>query len=211
MISFCISILFLYFLQKTMKKIKCLYRVEAILCLLFWAYLLFRPELAQKTLIIVCAIYALVSGITWLILAIREIEYEDRLLLGVISVCSAIFGILLLWFPNAWQVVVQILIALLWICIIVKWAFWISDSITAKKLKVKNWYLLIILGCIFILLWAFMAMNGQMTAIALHRLIWLSLIIRWIAMIVWSFRVKKVVKEVKKWLKDVEAIEIEFK
>ena len=67
------------------------------------------------------------------------------------------------------------------------------------------------MGCLLILLWVMMEMNGIMTVLLFNRLIWLCLIGGWIAMLVWSFQVNKLVKDVKKELNDVESVEIEIK
>lgn len=194
-----------------MKEIKLLFWIEALFCLAFGTYLLFQPELALRTIIVVCAIYALVSGIAGLVCAIRESQYWDRFLLWVISVFSAIFGILLLCFPSIWETIIKIFVSLLWIAIVVKWSFMISESLSLKKLKVSNWFWIMVMWCILVLLWVFMELNWIMTVLLFNMLIWLCLIGGWISMIVWSFQVKKVVKDVKKWLEDWEVIEMEIR
>jgi uncharacterized membrane protein HdeD (DUF308 family) len=44
-----------------MKKIRLLFWIEAAFYLIFGIFLLLKPELALKTIIIVCGIYAIVS------------------------------------------------------------------------------------------------------------------------------------------------------
>lgn len=198
-------------MKDVMKEIKLLFWIEALFCLAFGTYLLFQPELALRTIIVVCAIYALVSGIAGLVCAIRESQYWDRFLLWVISVFSAIFGILLLCFPSIWETIIKIFVSLLWIAIVVKWSFMISESLSLKKLKVSNWFWIMVMWCILVLLWVFMELNWIMTVLLFNMLIWLCLIGGWISMIVWSFQVKKVVKDVKKWLEDWEVIEMEIR
>lgn len=194
-----------------MKEIKLLFWIEALFCLAFGTYLLFQPELALRTIIVVCAIYALVSGIAGLVCAIRESQYWDRFLLWVISVFSVIFGILLLCFPSIGETIIKIFVSLLWIAIVVKWSFMISESLSLKKLKVSNWFWIMVMWCILVLLWVFMELNWIMTVLLFNMLIWLCLIGGWISMIVWSFQIKKVVKDVKKWLEDWEVIEMEIR
>ena len=90
-----------------MKKIRLLFWIEAAFYLIFGIFLLLKPELALKTIIIVCGIYAIVSWFAWLVFAIREIEYYDRFLLWIISGVSAVFGILLLCFPQIWETIIK--------------------------------------------------------------------------------------------------------
>lgn len=194
-----------------MKKIRLLFWIEAAFYLIFGIFLLLRPELALKTIIIVCGIYAIVSWFAWLVFAIREIEYYDRFLLWIISGVSAVFGILLLCFPQIWETIIKVCISLLWIAIVVKWSFMVHDSLYLKKQKIDNRFWTMIMGCLLILLWVMMEMNGIMTVLLFNRLIWLCLISGWIAMLVWSFQVNKLVKDVKKELNNVESVEIEIK
>lgn len=194
-----------------MKKIRLLFWIEAAFYLIFGIFLLLKPELALKTIIIVCGIYAIVSWFAWLVFAIREIEYYDRFLLWIISGVSAVFGILLLCFPQIWETIIKVCISLLWIAIVVKWSFMVHDSLYLKKQKIDNRFWTMIMGCLLILLWVMMEMNGIMTVLLFNRLIWLCLISGWIAMLVWSFQVNKLVKDVKKELNNVESVEIEIK
>lgn len=194
-----------------MKKIRLLFWIEAAFYLLFGIFLLLKPELALKTIIIVCGIYAIVSWFAWLVFAIREIEYYDRFLLWIISGVSAVFGILLLCFPQIWETIIKVCISLLWIAIVVKWSFMVHDSLYLKKQKIDNRFWIMVMGCLLILLWVLMEMNGIMTVLLFNRLIWLCLISGWIAMLVWSFQVNKLVKDVKKELNNVESVEIEIK
>ena len=194
-----------------MKRIKRLFWIEAAFYLIFWLYLLLRPELAIKTIIMVCGIYALVSWAAWIVFSIREHEYYDRFLLWVISAFSAVFGILLLCFPQIWETIIQIFVTLLWVGIVVKWSFLMSESLGIKKIWAKNWYFVMILWCLLVALWVFIVMNWYLTVKAFSRLIWLCLIGGWIAMLVWSFQVNKLVKDVKKELNNVESVEIEIK
>ena len=194
-----------------MKRIKRLFWIEAAFYLIFWLYLLFRPELAIKTIIMVCGIYAFVSWIAGLVFAIREHEYYDRFLLWVISWFSAVFGILLLCFPKIWEIIIQIFVTLLWIGIVVKWAFIMSESLSSKKMWIKNWYVVMILWCLLVALWIFIVMNWYLTVKAFSRLIGLCLIWWWVSMLVRSFQVHKLVKDVKKELNNVESIEVEIK
>lgn len=194
-----------------MKRIRLLFWIEAAFYLIFGLYLLFRPELALKTIIIVCGIYALVSWIAWLFFAIREHEYYDRFLLWIIAWFSAVFGILLLCFPQIWETIIQIFVTLLWIGIVVKWSFLMSESLGIKKIWAKNWYLTMILWCLLVVLWVFIVMNWYLTVKAFSRLIWLCLIWGWIAMLVRSFQMNRFVKDVNKELNNVESIDIEIK
>lgn len=194
-----------------MKKIRLLFWIEAAFYLIFGIFLLLKPELALKTIIIVCGIYAIVSWFAWLVFTIREIEYYDRFLLWIISGVSAVFGILLLCFPQIWETIIKVCISLLWIAIVVKWSFMVHDSLYLKKQKIDNRFWTMIMGCLLILLWVLMEMNGIMTVFLFNRLIWLCLISGWIAMLVWSFQVNKLVKDVKKELNNVESVEIEIK
>lgn len=194
-----------------MKKIRLLFWIEAAFYLIFGIFLLLKPELALKTIIIVCGIYAIVSWFAWLVIAIREIEYYDRFLLWIISGVSAVFGILLLCFPQIWETIIKVCVSLLWIAIVVKWSFMVHDSLYLKKQKIDNRFWIMVMGCLLILLWVMMEMNGIMTVLLFNRLIWLCLISGWIAMLVWSFQVNKLVKDVKKELNNVESVEIEIK
>jgi len=194
-----------------MKRIRLLFWIEAAFYLIFWFYLLFRPDLALKTIIVVCGIFTLLSWVAWIIFAVKESEYHDRFLLWVIAVFSAIFGILLLCFPQIWQTIIQIFVTLLWIAIVVKWSFFISESLSAKKIWVKNWYLTMFLWCLLVALWVFIVMNWYLTVKAFSRLIWLCLIWGGIAMLVRAFQVHKLLKGVKKELNNVESVEIEIK
>ena len=194
-----------------MKRIRLLFWIEAAFYLVFWLYLFFRPELALKTIIMVCGIYALVSWIAGLFFAIREHEYYDRFLLWVIAWFSAVFGILLLCFPQIWETIIQIFVTLLWIGIVVKWSFLMSESLSSKKMWVNNWYFNMILWCLLVALWVFIVMNWYLTIKAFSRLIWLCLIWWWIAMVVRSVQMNKFVKDVKKELANVESIDIEIK
>lgn len=194
-----------------MKRIRLLFLIEAAFYLIFGLYLLFRPELALRTIIMVCWIYALVSWIAGLFFAIREHEYYDRFLLWVIAGFSAVFGILLLCFPQIWETIIQIFVTLLWIGIVVKWSFLMSESLSIKKMWVKKWYLTMILWCLLVALWVFIVMNWYLTVKAFSRLIWLCLIGWWVAMLVWSFQVYKLAKDVKNELSNVESVEIEIK
>jgi len=159
----------------------------------------------------VCWIYALVSWVVWLFFAIREHEYYDRFLLWIIAGFSAVFGILLLCFPQVWETIIQIFVTLLWIGIVVKWSFLMSESLSVKKIWVKKWYLTMILWCLLVALWVFIVMNWYLTVKAFSRLIWLCLIGWWVAMLVWFFQVHRLVKDVKNDLNNVESVEIEIK
>lgn len=194
-----------------MKQIKLLFWIEALFCLGFGLYLVFQPELALKTIIFVCAIYAIVSWLVWFVFAIRWYDYQDRFLLWVISVFSAVFGVLLLCFPQVWETILKIFVSLIWIWIVVKWSFLIADSISVKKFWAGNWFGMMAMWCLLVLLWVFMELNWVMTVLIFNVLIWVCLIGAWIAMLVRSFQVKKVVKEVKKWLENWEVVEIEIK
>ena len=194
-----------------MKKIKLLFWIEALFYLAFWIFLLFRPDLALKSIIMICGIYTLISGIAGLIFAFRVFEYWDRFLLWVISAFSAVFGTLLLCFPQVWETILKIFISLLWIAIVVKWSFMVRDSFYFKKQRVGNRLWMLLIWCLLIVLWVFMEMNWIMTVLFFNRLIWFCLIGGWIAMLVRSFQLNKVVKEVKKWLENWEVVEIEIK
>ena len=87
----------------------------------------------------------------------------------------------------------------------------VHDSLYLKKQKIDNRFWTMIMGCLLILLWVLMEMNGIMTVLLFNRLIWLCLISGWIAMLVWSFQVNKLVNDVKKELNNVESVEIEIK
>ncbi len=201
----------LFFILNKMKNIKLLFWLETAFYLFFWFYLLFQPELALKTIIIICAIYALVSWIVWLIFAIKAFDYWDRGLLWVISWFSIVFGALLLCFPQIWEMILKIFVSLLWIAIVVKWSFMIRDSFYLKKQNIGNRFWLMIMWCFLVLLWILMEMNWIMTVLLFNRLIGLCLIGWGIAMLVWSFQISRFVKDVKKWLENWEVVEIEMK
>lgn len=194
-----------------MKRIKLLFWIEAILCIALWAYMLFRPDLALTTVILIFAIYCIVSGIAGFVFTIKENDYQDRYLLWIIFAFVTIFGLLLLCFPKIWETIVKVLVAVLWISVIVKWVFLMFDSFSIKKMQVTNWYRMFILSVILILFWLFLALNSFVSIIIVQSLIWICLIGVWIAMIIWSFKLKKIVKEVKKELDNVESVEVEIK
>ena len=194
-----------------MKRIKRLFWIEAAFYLIFWLYLFLQPELALRTIIIVCAIYFLVSGLAGLFFAIREHGYYDRFLLWVMSAFSVVFGALLLCCPEIWETILKIFVSLLWIAIVVKWSFMIKDSIYLKKQKIVNRIWVMVMWCLLVLLWVLMEMNWIMTVLLFNRLIGLCLIGWWIAMLVRSFQVHRLLKGVRKELNNVESVEIEIK
>ena len=194
-----------------MREIKRLFWLEAAFYLIFGCCLVAMPTLGLSTVIVVFALQALIFWIAGIAFAIKNPWFEDRTLIGVNSLLTALVWLLLLCFPWAWEFIILVFVAVLWIAIAVKWVMMIIDSFEIKKLKVKEWYWVLILWILITLIWLFMACNSLLTTLTFNILVWMYMIAWAIAMIIWGIKVKKGVKKIKKGLENIDEIEIEVK
>lgn len=194
-----------------MKEIKRLFWLEAAFYLIFGCCLVAMPSLGISTVVVTFALQALVFWVAGIAFAIKNPWIEDRTLIGVSSLLTALVWLLLLCFPWSGELIITAFVAVLWIAIAVKWIMMIIDSFEIKKLKVENWYLVLILWVLIALIWLFMACNPLLTTLAFNMWIWIFVIAGAIAMIIWGFKVKKGVKKIKKELENIDEIEIEVR
>lgn len=194
-----------------MKEIKRLFWLNAAFYLIFWCYLLTTPKLGLSTIVIVCAIRALIIWIVGIAFSLKNSEFEDRTLVLIASILSTLLGLLLICFPWTWETIILVFVVLLWIILAIRWVMLIIDSINMKRAKVKNWHWILIFWIVLTLIGLFIANNSLLTTLIFNSLVWLSLICAWIGMIVWGFQLKRNVKKIKKELKNVDEIEIEIK
>jgi len=194
-----------------MKEIKRLFWLEAAFYLIFGCCLVAMPSLGISTIVVIFALQALIFWITGIAFAIKNSWIEDRTLVWISALLTALVWLLLLCFPWAWELIILVFVAMLWIAIAVKWVMMIIDSFEVKKLKVENWYLLLILWILVALIWLFMACSPLLTTLAFNMLMWIYMISGAIAMIIWGIKVKKGIKKVKKGLENIDEIEIEVR
>ena len=194
-----------------MKEFKRLFWLEAAFYLIFGCCLVAMPSLGLSTVVVTFALQALIFWIIGIAFAIKNPWIEDRTLIGVSALLTALVWLLLLCFPWSGEFIITAFVAVLWIAIAVKWVMMIIDSFEIKKLKVENWYLVLILWILIALIWLFMACNPLLTALAFNMWIWIFMIAGAIAMIIWGFKVKKGVKKIKKELENIDEIEIEVR
>ena len=194
-----------------MKEFKRLFWLEAAFYLIFGCCLVAMPSLGISTVVVTFALQALVFWVAGIAFAIKNPWIEDRTLIGVSSLLTALVWLLLLCFPWSGELIITAFVAVLWIAIAVKWIMMIIDSFEIKKLKVENWYLVLILWVLIALIWLFMACNPLLTTLAFNMWIWIFMIAGAIAMIIWGFKVKKGVKKIKKELENIDEIEIEVR
>lgn len=194
-----------------MKEIKRLFWLNAIFYLILGCCLVAMPSLGLSTTVVTFAIWALVFWITGIAFAIKNPWFEDRTLVGIDSVLTTLIWLLLLCFPWSGEFIILVFVAILWIAIAVKWVMMIIDSFEIKKLKVENRYIILILWILLALIWLFMACNSLLTTLAFNVLVWIYLISGAVAMIIWWIKVKKNVKKIKKWLENIDEIEIEVR
>ena len=191
-----------------MKEFKRLFWLEAAFYLIFGCCLVAMPSLGISTVVVVFALQALIFWVAGIAFAIKNPWIEDRTLIGVSALLTALVWLLLLCFPWSGELIITAFVAVLWIAIAVKWIMIIIDSFEIKKLKVENWYLVLILWILIALIWLFMACNPLLTALAFNMWIWIFMISGAIAMIIWGFKVKKGVKKIKKELENIDEIEV---
>lgn len=194
-----------------MKEIKRLFWLEAAFYLIFGCCLVAMPSLGLSTVVVIFALQALIFWIAGIAFAIKNPWIEDRTLVWISALLTALVWLLLLCFPWAWELIILVFVAVLWIAIAVKWVMMIIDSFEIKKLKVENWYLVLILWILVALIWLFMACSPLLTALAFNMLIWIYMIAGAIAMIIWGIKVKKGIKKFKKGLENIDEIEIEVR
>ena len=194
-----------------MKEFKRLFWLEAAFYLIFGCCLVAMPSLGISTVVVTFALQALVFWVAGIAFAIKNTWIEDRTLIGVSSLLTALVWLLLLCFPWSGELIITAFVAVLWIAIAVKWIMMIIDSFEIKKLKLENWYLVLILWVLIALIWLFMACNPLLTTLAFNMWIWIFMIAGAIAMIIWGFKVKKGVKKIKKELENIDEIEIEVR
>jgi len=194
-----------------MKEIKRLFWLNAAFYFILGCCLVAMPSLGLSTVVLTFAIWALVFWIIGTAFAIKNPWLEDRTLIGVNSVLTALIWLLLLCFPWAWELIILIFVAMLWIAIAVKWVMMIIDSFEIKSLKAEGWYWVLILWILVTLIWLFMACNSLFTTLTFNVLVWIYLIAGSIAMVIWGIKVKKGVKKIKKGLKNIDEIEIEVR
>ena len=198
-------------MKESIKEIKRLFWLEAAFDLTFGCCLVAMPSLGISTVVVVFALQALIFWIVGTAFAIKNPWLEDRTLIGVNSILTALIWLLLLCFPWAGEFIILVFVAVLWIVIAVKWVMMIIDSFEVKKLKVEGWYWILILWILLTLTGLFMACNSLFTTLAFNVLVWICLIIGSIAMIIWGLKTKIKVKKLKKGLENIEEIEIEVR
>lgn len=194
-----------------MKEIKRLFWLNAAFYLIFGCCLVAMPSLGLSTVVVVFALQSLIFWIAGIAFTIKNPWIEDRTLIGISAILTALVWLLLLCFPWAWELIILVFVAILWIAIAVKWVMMIIDSFEIKKLKIEGWYWILVLWIILTLIWLFMACNSLLTTLAFNILIWIHMIAGSIAMIIWWIKTKKNVKNFKKWLENVDKIEIEVR
>jgi len=194
-----------------MEEIKRLFWLEAAFYLIFGCCLVAMPSIGLSTVVMVFALQALIFWITGIAFSIKNPWIEDRTLIGICSLLTALVWLLLLCFPWAWEFIILVFVAVLWIAIAVKWVILIIDSFEVKKLKAEGWYWILILWILITLIWLFMACNSLLTTLAFNVLVWIYMIAGSIAMIIWGIKLKKTVRKIKKELENIDEVEIKVR
>lgn len=153
--------------------------------------MMFKPDIALTTLIIVFWIEALLSGIAWSVIAIKDKMFEGRGILAAISISQILVWTGLLFFPDFGETILKIFVVLLWISAIVEWVVFFIDSFKLKEAGFESWWWILIWGCLMILLWAFLVSNSLLSILILNSIIGLWLVIDGISMIIWALQIRK--------------------
>ena len=197
-----------------MKKMKWMFWLNAIFYIVLWALLLFSPKTSLETVIVVFGIESMLSWILSVVFVLQEPDLEDRSLFAWLAILQIILWILLMFFPEWWEKVLEIFVVIIGVFAMIKGLILSIDSFQAKKLWLRNWYWMLIAGVVLIVLWLFLLMNSYLTLLVVSSITWLWLLASWISMIVWALQVRKtsnaVKKEIKKNLKNWETIEVEI-
>lgn len=193
---------------------KWMFWLNAIFYIVLWALLLFSPKTSLETVIIVFWIESMLSWILSVVFVLQEQDLEDRSLFAWLAILQIILWILLMFFPEWWEKVLEIFVVIIGIFAMIKGLILSIDSFQAKKLWLRNWHWMLIAGVVLIVIWLFLLMNSYLTLLVVSSITWLWLLASWISMIVWALQVRKtsnaVKKEVKKNLKDWGTIEVEI-
>lgn len=187
-----------------MTKVRVLFWVNAIFYIVFWWIMLFQPDLALTTIVIAFWIESLLSGIAWAVFALQDTEFEERGLLGAISIFQILVWIFLMFFPSVGEVILRIFIVLLWIWAIIKGIALIIDSFDFKAEGYSKWWWILIGGCLLFLLWIFLATNSLLALLIFNSLIGFWLVIAGIGMVIWALQIRKDIKKMKNIEKQVE-------
>ena len=177
-----------------MAREKFLFWFNAIFYVVFGWIMMFKPDLALDTIIIVFWIESVLSWIAWVVLAIQDKEFEDRWILAWLSIFQILLWVLLAFFPQFGETTIKLFIVLIWICLVIRWILLVIESFNLKKAKFSGWYWALIAGCCLIILWAFLALNSLLAVLILNSIIGLWMVISGISMIIWVLQIRKALK-----------------
>lgn len=153
--------------------------------------MLFKPDIALETIIIIFWIESIISWIAWVVMAIQDKEFEDRWILAGLSIFQILLWVWLAAYPKVWEEILKIFIVLIWILIVIKWILLLIQSFSLKKAWFSKWYWTLITGCCLILLGAFLSLNSLLAILFVNILIGLWMFVTGISMIVWALQIKK--------------------
>lgn len=177
-----------------MAREKILFWVNAIFYFIFWCVMLFKPDIALQTFIIVFWIESILSWIIWTILAIKDKGSEEKWLLAGLSIFQILVWVWLAFFPEFGEKIIEIFIVLIWIWIVIRWILLLVDSFRLKKGKFTKWYWALIAWCCLIILGTFLVLNSLRVILIMNSVIGLWMIIVGISMIIWVLQLKKEIK-----------------
>lgn len=196
-----------------MKKMKCVFWLNAIFYIVLWTLLLFFPGVSLTAIIIVFGIESLLSWILSIVFIMQWINSEDKGLLVWMAILQIILWVVLMFFPGFGETVLKLFVVLIGIFGVIKGLVLSIDSFQAKNFGVKNWYWMLIFGLALVLIWLFLITNSYLTLLVLNGIIWIWLILSGISIGVWAFHFEKTYKAVKKQInKAIEdwTIEVEI-
>lgn len=178
-----------------MLKEKILFWINAVFYIVFGFIMIFNPNLALETIIIVFWIESILSWIAGTVLSIHDEDFEDRWILSGISIFQILVWVLLIFFPKFGETILKIFIVLIWIWIIIKWILVIINSFNIKKVWLRKWWWVLVAGCLLTLLWLFLVIYSSVAISITISIIGLWLIISGISMIIWVLQLKKLLKD----------------
>lgn len=197
-----------------MIKEKFLFLFNAIFYIAFWCFMMFKPNLALDTILIVFWIESIISWIAWVVFAVQDKESRDRWLLAVVAAAQILIWVLLVCFPEAWETILKAFVVLLWIWAIIEWILLMINSFRLKKMGERiRWWILV--AWIFLaLVWLFVACNSLLTILIINGVIWLWMALAGISMIIIALQVRKNAKiieeQVEEAMENWEWVEIEI-
>ena len=176
--------------------------------------MMFKPDVALETLIIVFWIESIISWIVWVVFAVQDKQSNERWSLTAVAIAQILLWVLLASFPTTWEAILRTFIILLWVWAIIKWILITINSFKFKELKFRNRWWVLFAWIILILIGLFITTNSLLTLFVINGIIGLWMTLTGITMIILALQVKKDVKEVRDELEEAlengENIEIEI-